>query len=464
MKCSDVLNRALSYDPEICHLTQDSRQVRPGSLFFCCAEGKKAQTFINDARARGAAAVVTVSDGDIDSAEPRKDYALACSRFWGEPQKDMKLIAITGTNGKSSVAWLLRFILNQCKGSCGLIGTICNQIDDKQISATYTTPDAGQLYPLLAQMKNRGCEYVVLEASSQAIAQQRLAGLTFDCGVFTNLSRDHLDQHGTMEEYFSVKRSIFTQCKNEIVNQDDKYGLILREKDGLTSYSLYNDSADYWVSDCITNSFGSVFCVNKGEEKVPVHLNQPGEFFVSNGLAALAAANLLGVSLVDGANALEACPSVPGRAELAYNGNFGVMIDYAHTSDGLENIFRMAKGMKPRHIYVVFGCAGQRDRGDRKAMAETVLHYAKKAVYTADNPREETWEQLCADIGRNEFIVPIFDRKKAIETALSWCEKGDLLLLLGKGHEEYQVYDEKTVFFCEKEILYEILGRKTEKH
>jgi len=464
MKCSRILGKNLTYDPEIYHLTQDSRQVRPGSLFFCCAVGERAYTFIEEAKARGATAVVAISGGDIHSDDPRREFALACSRFWGEPQKALKLIAVTGTNGKSSVAWLLRHILNQCRGSCGLIGTICNQVDDRRITANYTTPDAGQLYPLLAQMKQNACEYVVIEASSQAIAQQRLAGLCFECGIFTNLSRDHLDQHGSMEEYFDVKRSIFTRCKQSLCNEDDKYGLILREKDKMTSYSLYSNGADYQITDCKTDAFGSSFSIKNDSETALVRLNQPGEFFVSNAAAALSAAHLLGVSLEDGAESLLNCPPVPGRAELLQFEHFTAMIDYAHTSDALENIFRMTENMGAQHRYAVFGCAGQRDRGDRKAMADCVLRHTEKAVYTADNPREEAWKQLCDDIGESERIVPIFDRRKAIETALSWCKDGDLLLLLGKGHEEYQVYAEKTVFFSEREFIHEILGRQYEKY
>lgn len=460
MNCSHILNRTLTYDPEICHLTQDSRQVRPGSLFFCCTAGERAYAFIEEAKRRGAAAVVSEFGGDIQSSNPRRDYALACSRFWAEPQKDMKLIAVTGTNGKSSVAWLLRHILICCKGPCGLIGTICNQVGDSKISASYTTPDAGQLYPLLSQMKQAGCEYVVMEASSQAIAQQRLAGLSFACGIFTNLSRDHLDQHGSMDEYFSVKRNIFTCCDKSICNIDDKYGLILREKDKMTSCSLYREDADYRISARFSDVSGSHFQVENGLEKAFVQLKMPGEFFVSNALAALGAAHCLGVPLEEGALALAHCPPVPGRAELIAFTDFSVMIDYAHTSDGLENIFRLAESMKPGNIYAVFGCAGQRDRGDRRAMAECVLRHTKKAIYSADNPREEAWEQLCADIGSCETMELLFDRQKAIEKALSWCRKGDLLLLLGKGHEEYQVYENRTVSFSEREILREILGRK----
>ena len=459
MKCSQILNQALTHDPEICHLTQDSREVRPGSLFFCNKRGEQAQQYIQDARQRGAAAIVCTEQREdtIFSENPRRDYALACQRFWQNPQEGLQLIAITGTNGKSSTAWLLQHILESCGKKCGLIGTICSKFGQQQIPAVYTTPDAAQLYPLLAQMKQAGCTHVVLEASSQAIAQERLAGLRFVCGIFTNLSRDHLDQHGTMEEYFNVKQSIFTQCDLGLSNLDDDYGLKLSRNLSVTRYSLYSSDANYRAYQQKKDRFSSEFWLFGGQEMASVHLPFPGEFFVSNAVAALAAANLLGVPLEAGAKALKCCPAVPGRAQCLSCGSFDVLIDYAHTSDGLEKIFRLAQSCGPRKLYAVFGCAGERDRGDRAAMAETVLRYADRAVFTADNPRGESWQQICQDIPQQEKLLPIFDREEAIRTAVSWCCSGDLLLLLGKGHEDYQVLADRTVFFSEEELLRQIL-------
>ncbi|MBP1580806.1 MAG: UDP-N-acetylmuramoyl-L-alanyl-D-glutamate--2,6-diaminopimelate ligase [Oscillospiraceae bacterium] len=459
MKCSQILNQALTHDPEIYHLTQDSREVWSGSLFFCNKRGEQAQQYIQDARQRGAAAIVCTEQREdtIFSENPRRDYALACQRFWQNPQEGLQLIAITGTNGKSSTAWLLQHILESCGKKCGLIGTICSKFGQQQIPAVYTTPDAAQLYPLLAQMKQAGCTHVVLEASSQAIAQERLAGLRFVCGIFTNLSRDHLDQHGTMEEYFNVKQSIFTQCDLGLSNLDDDYGLKLSRNLSVTRYSLYSSDANYRAYQQKKDRFSSEFWLFGGREMAAVHLPFPGEFFVSNAVAALAAANLLGVPLEAGAKALKCCPAVPGRAQCLFCGSFDVLIDYAHTSDGLEKIFRLAQSCMPRKLYAVFGCAGERDRGDRAAMAETVLRYADRAVFTADNPRGESWQQICQDIPQQEKLLPIFDREEAIRTAASWCCSGDLLLLLGKGHEDYQVLADRTVYFSEEELLRQIL-------
>ena len=457
MKCSQILNRPMNTDkdPEIRQLTQDSRQVRPGSLFFCHGVGEQANAYIEEAKAKGAVAVVSREpvEGTIFSDEPRRDYALACQRFWGHPQKGLILIAVTGTNGKSSVAWQLRHVLQHCGKACGLIGTICSQFGEQKIPALYTTPDAGQLYPLLAQMKAAGCTHVVLEASSQAIAQQRLAGLDFELGIFTNLSRDHLDQHGTMEEYFDVKQSIFTQCKRGLCNYDDKYGLILRDKLGLTSYSLYSDRADYTAYQRLSSKNGCRFCLVGQQDIARVRLDLPGDFPASNAAAVLAAAHMLGIPLQKAADALNDCPTVPGRAERLRCGEIDVLIDYAHTSDGLENIFRLAQQLEPKRIYAVFGCAGERDRGDRKAMADVVLRYADRAVFTADNPRDEDWKQICSDVGRHEKFVYEWDRSFAIRQALSWCQPGDLLLLLSKGHEDYQALAGRTIYFSEKEVL-----------
>ncbi len=459
MRCSQLLGRSLTHDPIIQHLTQDSRQVRPGSLFFCCKTGEQGQKFIRDAIARGAAAVVAADGGEaaILSEDPRRDYALACQRFWQDPQKKLKLIAITGTNGKSSVAWMLQHILQNCGKSCGLIGTICCKAGELELPSLYTTPEAGQLYPLLRQMADRGCEYVVLEVSSQAIAQERLAGLQFELGIFTNLSRDHLDQHGTMEEYFSVKDSIFTACKKGLANYDDKFGLKIKEKRNLTSYSLYNSAATYTAYQRWNDNSGSRFCYVKEGEIARIHVPIPGDFSASNGAAALAAANLLGLPLQQAADALATCPAIPGRAEWFPCGDFDAIIDYAHTSDGVEHILKFAGELAENRLFVVFGCAGERDRGDRKSMAEAVLRYADKAIYTADNPREESWEQLCGDVGEDDRLLSIYDREEAIRSAFAFCGKGDLLLLLGKGHENYQALSGRSIWFSEKDILQRLI-------
>ena len=463
MKCSQILNRVLDIDPEISGLTQDSRQVRPGDLFFCHGAGEQAIRYCEEAKDKGAVAIVCGEnlEGTLFSEEVRRDYSLACQRFWREPQKDMKLIAVTGTNGKSSVAWQLQHLLNCCGKPCGLIGTICSKWGSKEVASAYTTPDASQLYPLLAQMKADGCTHVVLEASSQAIAQQRLAGLSFELGVFTNLSRDHLDQHGTMEEYFDVKQSIFTQCKQGLCNYDDQFGLIIRGKYHTASYSLYSDAADYTVYQRLSSPLGSRFCLVGNQEIARVQLDSPGDFIASNAAATLSAANLLGIPLQTAADALRSCPPIPGRAERLNCGNFTVMIDYAHSSDGAEKILQLAKQLQPKHLYVVFGCAGERDRGDRPWMAEAVLRYADQAIFTADNPRNEAWRQICSDLNCNDERLEFqYDRRCAIETALNWCEDGDLLLLLGKGHETYQVLDNRTIYFSEREIVSEFCKKK----
>ncbi len=461
MRCSQILDRPLKHDPFIHHLTQDSRQVCPGSLFFCSKTGEQGKAYIRDAIAQGAEAIVSQGgmEGCISSDNVRREYALACQRFWGHPQKQLKLIAITGTNGKSSVAWMLQHILQSCGRSCGLIGTICCKAGELELSSLYTTPDAGQLYPLLRQMAERGCEYVVLEASSQAIAQQRLAGLSFELGIFTNLSRDHLDQHGTMEEYFTVKDSIFTQCENGLVNFDDIFGLKIKEKRNLTSYSLYNNAATYTVYQRKSDGHGSRFCYVKEGEIARVRVPMAGDFSASNAAAALAAANLIGIPLQAAADALALCPAVPGRAEWLPCGDFDAIIDYAHTSDGVEHLLNFARGLAKNRLIVVFGCAGERDRGDRKAMAEAVLAYADQAIYTADNPRNESWQQLCEDVGTDEKLCHIYDRAEAIRAAFDSCGKDDLLLLLGKGHEEYQAFAERSIYFSEKDCLTALINR-----
>lgn len=460
MNCSQILNEpwTKTEDPPISHFTQDSRQVRQGSLFFCHGSGEEAKRQIAEARAKGAAMIVCTpmeldeQDDIIFSPDPRRAYSLTCQRIWDEPQKDMTLIAVTGTNGKSSVAWQLRWILEQCGRPCGLIGSIVYCWQDQKRRAVYTTPDAAILYPLLRQMKDAGCTHVVMEASSQALSQQRLAGLTFDLGIFTNLSREHLDQHGNMEAYFAAKKSLFAHCRRTLCNADDPYGRRLRGE-GALSYSLSDPTAEYTAYQRSSDKQGNRFCIVGRQQIARIQLELPGVFPASNAMAVLAAAEQLGISLEQAAEKLASCPPIPGRAERLRCGEIDVLLDYAHSSDGMEKLFQLAKQLEPNNIYTVFGCAGQRDRGDRQAMARIARENSKEVFFAADNPRSEDWKQICGDLEPYRPSQCHWDRSFAIEQAWACCQPGDLLLILGKGHEDYQVLDGRSIHFSDKEVL-----------
>lgn len=465
-------------DIDISSVTCDSRQVEKNSIFVCIpAENVNSDIHIKDALEKGAAWIISQESCDnlpnqTFLSNARKAYAMISAVFFNNPAKEMNLIGVTGTNGKTTTTWLIKQILENMGEKVGLIGTICNQISgDPPITlpAHYTTPDSWELQGLLRRMADKGCSYVVIEASSHALTQYRLEGCDFLCGVFTNLTPEHLDYHKDMEEYYQAKKSLFDNCTNAVINFDDPYGKrLIRENEGAVSFSVGDKSAEMTAEKIFSEPMGNRFDVRYGKsEAISTYVPMPGEFSVSNAMAALAALYSCGFSMKELGESLCKCGGVPGRTQvLTKDKDFTVLRDYAHTPDGLEKILTAVNKSTKGRVMTVFGCPGRRDRGKRPQMARVVSELSDLVVMTADNPREEPLEQIFKDAlpglesGETPYQV-IPDRRSAIIWALSQCQKEDTLILAGKGHEDYQVLSDRTILFDEKKIVEEYLFEKT---
>ena len=452
-------------DCEVTNIVIDSRKVTKGSLFVAIkGDNFDGHSVAGNALEDGAVAIVTERKlgytNEIVVEDTRKANALLCSAFFNFPSSKLKLVGVTGTNGKSTIASLLKQSLQYLGHNSGLIGTIQNEIVETEIPSKFTTPEPWDLNVLLDGMVRASCEYVVMEASSQALVQDRLYGLNFEASAFTNLTRDHLDYHKTMEEYFLAKRKLFLNSEKVITNFDDEYGLRLAEefKDKLISYSGSNDMADYTAKSIEYTANSVRFAISGYNFIGRVKFCIPGYYSVQNALAAFCVLTALGIPKSDAAEAISSVQIIKGRCETLYQGNYTVISDFAHTADGL---YQLASSMKPYidgKLIMLFGCAGDRDAGKRVDMVETVGNMADVIVLTSDNPRTENPKKIIdslvdtLDKGRKTYYTEP-DREKAIKLALSQCDKGDVLLLCGKGHEEYQVMNGYTLYLNEREIV-----------
>lgn len=425
---------------------------------FVCIQGKHhdGHTDAAEALRRGAAAVVTQRKlglpHEYTVQNTRRAMALLAARYWGEPAKRLRLIGITGTNGKTTTAHLLCHLLQSAGIQTGRIGTDSIVWGEKQLPNPYTTPPPEHLHRLLHQMSEDGINTVVMEVSSQALAQQRVEGIRFAVAVFTNLSPEHLDYHGSMERYFAAKAALFTRCGRAVINTADPYGRRLMDtvKVPVTPYHLP------WQYRCMAS--GSTLPWRGGELFVPL----TGEVFLPDALAAAETAAALGVAPHRIMAAMPHCPPVTGRAELLWQGEGRcIMRDYAHTPDAMERILRSLRRVHNGRLLVLFGCGGDRDRGKRPLMAAAAARWADGIIVTDDNPRSEPPEDIRREIlagmpkGARRWEIP--DRRQAIVQTVAAMRQGDLLLLAGKGHEDYQTLQDKTVPFDEKEIVLEIL-------
>ena len=465
-------------DCPIHSVTDDTRELQKGDVFVCI----KGNSFDGHSAAaemleKGAAAVVAEQDLGLEKQiivpDTRKQYALLAAAYHGNPEKKLKMIAVTGTNGKTTVAHLVQAILRDNGKKCACLGTAGNDICGKVYEPDGdipTTPRPMALFGLLAEAVHNGAEYCSIEASSQALAQSRLYGIRFDIGIFTNLTQDHLDVHGTMECYYKAKKLLFYSCKKALICTDDKYGRRLFEDPELEipkkTYSI-TDAADYYsVNIKCAPSYVSYWFSSAGDEKsFPVKFGMPGEFNVANSIAAAAACTELGISVNECVASLQRFEGIRGRCEVIYNGDFTVICDYAHTSDALEKILTSVKGFAEGRVICLFGAAGERDADKRPEMGLTVGKYADYAVLTSDNPRFEDPMQIIEQVekGLDKTMIryrSIENRREAIEYALSQAEPGDIVLLCGKGHETHQVYGSDYQHFDEHEIVKEIMTGK----
>lgn len=461
-----VENRGAA-EGEITNLTCDTRTLRPGGL-FAALPGWKADgnDFIRQALDRGAAAVLCreppVFDGPwLVTEHPHRTFGLLCRAWFGDPAAGMTLIGVTGTNGKTTTTYLLKTVLETVAGAkVGLVGTNQNMIGDEALPADRTTPDAFSLYRLLARMKAAGCTHAVMEVSSHALALDRTAGLTFRAGLFTNLTRDHLDFHGTMSAYRKAKGKLFAQCETGVFNLDDPAGRRLAETAPcrVLTWSL-GRPADLVGEDIRLSARRVAFSLRCGDEAYPVEVPIPGRFTVCNALGVLGCCRALGLPLDRAAAALSRASGVKGRAEVVpVPAPFTVVIDYAHTPDALENILLTLRDGTAGRLICLFGCGGDRDRTKRPVMGEIAGDLADLVILTSDNPRSEDPEAILDEIlaGFSDASSPYIrdpDRASAIHTALSLCRAGDVLLLAGKGHETTQETGGKAVHFDEREEI-----------
>ena len=461
-------------DCEIGTVTDDTRNVKKGDIYVAITgrnfDGHSACAEMLE---KGASAVVVERDMGLKQQiivkNTREYFSILASRYYGSPAKRLKLIAATGTNGKTTTANIIKEILNMSGHKCGYIGTSAYDVCGKIYEARLTTPRQMDLYRYFREMADNGAEYCVMEASSQALSQHRFAGERFVCGIFLNLTQDHLDWHGTMENYYKAKKSLFKFCDNAVVNIDDKYGKRLydelsrgKEKINLISVSS-SDLADFFAVNIKLRAGGVSYWLSSGadEKSFPVSFSMPGRFNVENSLCAAAACRAAGLEIKTVCMALEKIKGVCGRAEVLYDGKFTVICDYAHTEDGLKKILSTVKEFAKKRLIVVFGAAGERDSGKRKAMGECVAGYADIAVVTSDNPRFEA-PQTIIDMVLEGFgdsfcrVYSYIDRLEAIKFAVGEAEEQDVIVLCGKGHESYQVIGDDYQPFSEHDIIKEL--------
>ena len=471
-------------DTFITDIVQDSRQATKGAMFVCMAgEHVDGHKFIPDVKAKGAVAIITEremkpQEGLAVLKVPNLDEALQIivPYFFDIPSQRLRMIGITGTNGKTTTSFLLRSILRHAGHKVGLIGTIQTLIEEKQLPSQNTTPNIVDLQRLLARMVEEGIEYVVMEVSSHALAQNRVAGCEFDTAVFTNFTQDHLDYHKTMENYLEAKAKLFDSLggpgikpdKTAVVNLDDEKAqyILERSKCDHITYALGDESADIRAVDIKLGPLGSTFTIQGGFGRLQVRTHIAGLFNIYNVLSATSAAAAEKVPYSVIGEAVSEFRGVPGRFETVDAGQlFNVVVDYAHTPDGLENILHTARDITENRIITVFGCGGDRDRTKRPIMGRIAAQLSDIVITTSDNPRTEDPEAILSEIeaGVAEVIgkkthEKVTDRREAIYLAISLAQAGDTVIIAGKGHEDYQIVGTEKHHFDDREVAREALG------
>lgn len=473
MKLSDLLkdiNTVSQYeDKQVSDVTDKSGEIKEGCVFVCIKGAHfDGHSVAADALDMGAAAVVVEHDLGLKNQilvdNCRDAYSRLCAVFFGEPSKELKLIGVTGTNGKTTTTFLIKNVFDKLQIKTGLIGTVKNITGDKEYVSSLTTPDAKELQRLFREMVDSGCEYCIMEVSSQALAQGRVDGCHFDIALFTNLTQDHLDYHLNFENYANAKRKLFEICDTAIVNADDSYAhkMIYGLDCKKLTFAINND-ADFKASDieCLQDSVR--YTLNTPDGKGEINIKIPGRFTVYNSMGAAVCALVAGVDIENVTKAVSESKGVPGRVEvLDTNTDYTVLIDYAHSPDGLENVISSLRETTKGRIITVFGCGGDRDKTKRPKMGKIVGDLSDVAVVTSDNPRTEDPELIIKDIlaGMTECKAQIekhTDRTEAIRYALSIAKKDDVVLLAGKGHETYQILNTGKIHYDEREKVAAVL-------
>jgi len=462
---------------EINEIRYDSRDVEKGDLFICIQGFKTdGHKYIDDVIDKEANVVVI--DKELDSydnsityikvADSRKAMAVLAKNFFENPLKEIDLIGVTGTNGKTTTTYLIKEILNQSGYKTGLIGTIEVFNGEESINASRTTPESLDIYRYLAKMREKGVKYTVMEVSSHALALNRVDTMDFKAAVFTNLTQDHLDYHKTMDRYAAEKAKLFKKLKSDgtaIINNDDNYAQLFKDttQQDIITYGIEKES-ELQPNEIELSLEGVKFNLNDFK----YNLNLTGKFNIYNSLAAVGVAKSLGIKEDLIKKSLEGIEGIPGRFETINRGqDFTVIVDYAHTPDSMINVLRAVQHFEHNDIIVVFGCGGERDKKKRPIMGEIAVQYSDYVVVTTDNPRSEVpetiIEEIVEGIKESEYSTPYtieVEREDAIYEAVGKAKKGDVVVIIGKGHETYQVFADKTIDFNDKAVAKAAIQKK----
>jgi len=481
MRLSDLLN-GVTYEliqgdleKNIDNIQYDSRKIKENDIFVCLSGFEvDGHNYATNAIENGASVIICEKDIEVKNSEVtiikvkegRKALAILSSNYYGNPAKKLKLLGVTGTNGKTTTVYILKSILEKAGKKVGLVGTVANYIGDKKLKSERTTPESLELQKLFKEMVDYGCEYCVMETSSHSLQLDRVYGLNYEVGIFTNLTRDHLDFHKTFENYYDAKFTLFKRSKVCIINVDDDYGYkILKdiknlENKEVKTYSIHNES-DYRATN-IEMKNGYINYITNGVKYDSI---LPGEYNVYNTLGVIGAMKSIGIDdkfikegLLD--------VVVPGRCErigYKYDIPYDIIIDFAHTPDGLKNILETLRGFTSNRLIAVYGCGGDRDKIKRAELGRIGTELSDYAIITSDNPRDEKpmeiIKEILSGISKTNFVA-IENRVEAIKMAINMAEEGDVIVLAGKGHENYQITKEGIIHFDEREIVEEILMDK----
>lgn len=463
-------------NPDIQDIVQDNRKVTPGSLFICI-EGLTVDghQFAEDAANKGAVAILSEKPLNVNIPvilvpSTKRAMAILADYFYGQPTKKMRLIGITGTNGKTTTSHLIEQIFRDAGEKTGLIGTMYMKIADTILDTKNTTPDSLTLQNTFKQMLDEGVSTAVMEVSSHALDQGRVFGCDYDVAVFTNITQDHLDYHHTMEAYLRAKSLLFAQLGNSYSHEHPKFAVLNMDDSGskqiqketaahIVTYGIDNQSAQFLAKDIEMNSKGTSFTLvsPEGEARVPLQLI--GKFSIYNILAAISVGYVLNIPLDSIIRSVEKVKGVSGRFELVQAGqDFPIIVDYAHTPDSLENVLKTVQQFAKKRIFVVVGCGGDRDRTKRPIMAKIACQYATDPIFTSDNPRSENPMEIIKEMEEGVeglSYVKFVDRKEAIQYAIQHASEGDVVLIAGKGHETYQIIGDKINDFDDRVVASE---------
>jgi len=461
-------------------LAYDSRRVAPGDLFFALrGTSENGGLFAIQAGERGAVGVVTDQDlGNLPIPqarvpEARQAMADIATAFYNDPSASLAVAGVTGTNGKTTTSWIIRHLCEVVGRACGLIGTVEYVLPGRVEEATHTTPESVDLQRMLGTMRDGGFKAASLEVSSHSLVQHRVSGVEFDAAVFTNLTQDHLDYHGTMDDYFAAKKILFTtlagQSKKKgraVINSDDRYGRRLIDQLGSLPVISYGQgsNADFRASNIAAHAGGTTFRLDARGRSYLVRTPLIGLFNVYNTLAAMAAAAAMGLELRRVVAAAATIPQVPGRVQrVPGQRNFQAFVDYAHTPDALENILMVLRQLHPKRLITVFGCGGNRDRGKRPLMAAAAERHSDLVIMTSDNPRNEDPQAILREMQtgmKGAQYETFVDRESAIRRAVELAGSGDIILVAGKGHENYQETGSEKIPFDDVHVTARAMAEK----